>query len=99
MTRRSVCALGTALRGPFTGRGGGLRFCEALRFRRLCLDRFSTLIFPKLTKSLGRKFRVPDGVLDSAVAQVMLNRASIHALVGQVKPTGMTKHVGMDGEG
>ena len=55
---------------------------------------YSYVNLPKTRlKSLGRKFRVPDGVLDSAVAQVMLNRAGIYAFVGQVKPTGMTKHV------
>jgi hypothetical protein len=70
-----------------------LRFCKALRFRRLCLDMFPTLIFQKLTKSLGRKFRVPDGVLDIAVPEIMLDGASILAVVGELKPTGMPHHM------
>jgi hypothetical protein len=72
---------------------------QDLTFSAALFGHIPTSIFPKLTKSLGRKFRVPDGVLDGAVAQVMLNRAGIYALVGQVKPTGMTKHMGMDREG
>ena len=43
--------------------------------------------------------RVLDGVLDVAVAEVILNESCIRALVGQSEAASVAQHVGMDEQG
>jgi putative ABC transport system substrate-binding protein len=49
-----------------------------------------------LREVLGRKFGISNRMLDVLVAEVMLQRTSIHTLVGQLEPGRMPQHVGMD---
>src|SRR6516164_4626025 len=53
---------------------------------------------PKVLEPVGRHFGVPDGVLDVLVAEVVLQGPRVVAIVGQLEPTGVAKHVGMDRE-
>src|SRR5262245_55210500 len=53
---------------------------------------------PKILESVGRHFGVPDCVLNVLVAEVMLQGARVVAIVGELEPTGMAKHVRVDGE-
>ena len=53
---------------------------------------------PKILESVGRHFGVPDGVLDVLVPEVMLQGPRVVAVVGQLEPTGMAKHVWVDWE-
>jgi hypothetical protein len=56
-------------------------------------------IVPEVLKALRRKFRVPDGMLNIAMPQVVLNGARIGVLVGQVKAAGVPQHMRMDRKG
>jgi hypothetical protein len=56
-------------------------------------------IVPEVLKALRRKFRVPDGMLNIALPQVVLNGACISVLVGQVKAAGVPQHMRMDRKG
>src|SRR6516225_4649423 len=53
---------------------------------------------PKILESVGRHFGVPDGVLNVLVAEVVLQGRRVVAIVGQLKPAGMAKHVWVDRE-
>ena len=53
---------------------------------------------PKVLEPVGRHFGVPHGVLDVLVAEVVLQCPCIVAIGGEFEPTGMAKHVRMDGE-
>src|SRR5262249_61753934 len=53
---------------------------------------------PKLLESVGRHFGVSDGVLDVLVPEVMLQGPRVVAIVGQLEPTRMVKHVRVDRE-
>ena len=53
---------------------------------------------PKVLEPVGRHFRVPDGVLNVLVPEVVLEGARVVAIVGELEPTGMPKHVRMDWE-
>jgi hypothetical protein len=52
-----------------------------------------------MLESRRREFRVPDRVLDILVPEVGLQRPGIDALVRQVEPARVPKHVGMDRKG
>jgi hypothetical protein len=53
---------------------------------------------PKILESIGRHFGVLDRVLDVLVAQVVLQGPRVVAVVGQLEPAGMAKHVRVDRE-
>ena len=53
---------------------------------------------PKILESVGHHFGVPDGVLDVLVPEVVLQGARVVAIIGELEPTGMAKHVRMDRE-
>ena len=53
---------------------------------------------PKVFESVGRHFGVPDRVLDVLVAKVVLQGPRIVAIICELEPTGMAKHVRMDWE-
>ena len=46
---------------------------------------------PKVFEPVGRHFGIPD-----RVPKVVLQGARVVAIVGQLEPAGMAKHVGMD---
>ena len=51
---------------------------------------------PEILEPIRGHFRVSDGMLDILVAKVMLQRASIVAIVGELIAAGVTQHVRMD---
>src|SRR6516162_7227757 len=53
---------------------------------------------PKVLESVGRHFGVPDRVLDVLVPKVVLQGPCVVAIVGELEPTGMAKHVRVDWE-
>src|SRR5262245_59014496 len=53
---------------------------------------------PKVLEAVGRHFGVSDGVLNVLVPEVMLQGPRVVAVVGQLEPTGMAKHVRVDRE-
>jgi hypothetical protein len=56
------------------------------------------LVPPKVLESVGRHFGVPDRVLNVLVPEVVLQRPRVVAIVGELEPAGMAKHVRVDGE-
>jgi hypothetical protein len=50
------------------------------------------------SESIGRQLGVPDGVLDVAVAEVVLDRPRVVALIGELEAAGMTQYVRMHWE-
>src|SRR5215468_9138340 len=55
-------------------------------------------VSPKVFEPVGRHFGVPDCVLNVLVAEVMLQGPRVVAIVGELEPTGMAKHVRVDRE-
>ena len=53
---------------------------------------------PKILESVGRQFGVPDRALDVLVPEVVLQGPRVVAIIGQLEPAGMAKHVGVDRE-
>ena len=53
---------------------------------------------PKILESVGRHFGVSDRVLDVLVPEVVLQGPRVVAIVSQLEPTGMAKHVRVDRE-
>jgi hypothetical protein len=53
----------------------------------------TTLIPPKVLEAVGRQFGVPDRVLDVLVPEVVLQGPRVVAIIGQLEPAGMAKHV------
>jgi hypothetical protein len=53
---------------------------------------------PKVLEPIGRQFGVPDGVLDVLVPKVVLQGPRVVAIVGQLEPAGVAKHVRVDRE-
>src|SRR5262245_735937 len=53
---------------------------------------------PKVLESVGRHFGVPHGVLDVLVAEVVLQGPRVVAIIGELEPAGMAKHVRVDRE-
>src|SRR5262249_28606818 len=53
---------------------------------------------PKILESVGRHFGVPDGVLDVLVPEVVLQGPRVVAIIGQLEPAGVAKHVWVDRE-
>ena len=53
---------------------------------------------PKVLEPVGRHFGVSDGVLNVPVPEVVLEGARVVAIICELEPTGMAKHVGMGRE-
>src|SRR6516162_8794055 len=53
---------------------------------------------PKVFEPVGCHFGVPDRVLDVLVAKVVLQGPRVVAIVGELEPAGMAKHVRVDRE-
>jgi hypothetical protein len=53
---------------------------------------------PKILEAVGCHVGVPDRVLNVLVPEVVLQGPRVVAIVGELKPTGMAKHVWVDGE-
>ena len=53
---------------------------------------------PKVLESVGCHFGVPDRVLDVLVAKVVLQGPRIVAIICELEPPGMAKHVRVDPE-
>src|SRR5262245_5353347 len=53
---------------------------------------------PKVLEPVGRHVSVPDGVLNVLVPEVVLQGARVVAIIGQLEPTRMAKHVWVDRE-
>src|ERR671923_777638 len=62
-------------------------------------DQKGPSIVPEVLKAPRREFCVPDGMLNIAMPQVVLNGARVGILVGQVKAAGVPQHMGMDWQG
>ena len=58
----------------------------------------SSSVPPKILEPVGRHFGVPDRVLDVLVPEVVLQGPRVVAIVGELEPTGMAKHVRVDRE-
>ena len=46
-----------------------------------------SLVLPEIAEPLGRKFAISNRMLDVLVAEIVLQRPSIHALIGQLEPS------------
>ena len=57
-----------------------------------------TSVPPKVLATVGRQLRVPDGMLDVLVPEVVLQGPRVVAVVRELEPAGMTEHVRMDRE-
>src|SRR5262245_29508985 len=55
-------------------------------------------VSPKVFEAIGRHFGVAHRVLDVLVPEIVLQGARVVAIVCELKPTGMAKHVGVDRE-
>jgi hypothetical protein len=53
---------------------------------------------PKVLEAVGRHFGVPDRVLNVLVPEVVLQGPRVVAIVGELEPTSMAKHVRVDRE-
>ena len=53
---------------------------------------------PKVLEAVGCHFGVPDRVVDVLVAEVVLQGPRVVAIVSELEPTGMAKHVRVDWE-
>src|SRR5215831_9129706 len=53
---------------------------------------------PKVLEPVWRHFGVSDRVLDVLVPEVVLQGPRVVAIVGELKPTGVAKHVRVDGK-
>src|SRR6516164_11853059 len=58
----------------------------------------TTLIPPKVLEPVGRHFGVSDRVLDVLVPKVVLQRPCVVAIICELEPTGMAKHVRVNRE-
>src|SRR5262245_51149212 len=56
------------------------------------------LVPPKVLEPVGRHFGVPDRVLDVLVAEVVLQGPRVVSVIRELEPTGMAKHVRVNGE-
>jgi hypothetical protein len=71
---------------------------RTLRLIRVMAAKQTSVAFPKILESVGRHFGVPDGVLNVLVPEVLLQGPRVVAIIGQLEPAGMAKHVGVDRE-
>jgi hypothetical protein len=66
------------------------------RPRRAIDDTFACLILPELRKPIWRKRSVPRRTLQVSMTKIVRQRARIMAIIGELKPSCMSQHVGMD---
>jgi hypothetical protein len=69
---------------------------DAVAFLKDGLAYPRSLILPEISEPLGRKFAIPNRMLDVFVAEIVLQRTSIHTLIGELEPSRVPQHVGMD---
>jgi len=60
------------------------------------LGALTTLIPPKVLEPVGRHVGVPDGVLNVLVPEVVLQGPGVMAIVRELEPAGVAKHVRVD---
>src|SRR5262245_25258571 len=60
--------------------------------------RVSVSVLPKISKPVGGKLGVTNRVLDILMAEVVLQRARVMAIIGEFESAGMPKHVRVDRE-
>src|SRR5437773_9827385 len=65
---------------------------------KLVSQRDAVSIAPKRSESIWRELRVTDRMHDVAMSEIRLDRASVHAVVCEVKPGRVAQHVWMDRE-
>ena len=53
------------------------------------------LIAPEILEARGRKFGVADGVLDVAVAEIILDRSCVMSIASQLEASGVAQHMRM----
>ena len=53
---------------------------------------------PKVLEPIGRHFGVSDRVLDVPVAEIVLQSPCVVAIIGELEPAGVAKHVWVDRE-
>ena len=58
--------------------------------------KLSRLVFPEVAESRGCEFSVANRVLNVLVAEILLNRSCIVAVVGELVAGRVTKHVWMN---
>ena len=58
-----------------------------LRLHARGLSRVVHLVLPEIAEPLGRKFAISNRMLDVLVAEIVLQRPSIHTLIGQLEPS------------
>jgi hypothetical protein len=46
-----------------------------------------SLVLPEIAEPLGRKFAIPNRMLDVLVAEIVLQQPRIHTLIGQLEPS------------
>ena len=51
------------------------------------------LVAPEPFEAVGSELRIPDGVLNVSMAEVVLDRTGVVPLVGELEAAGMTQHV------
>ena len=56
----------------------------------------SSSVPPKILEPVGRHFGVPDRVLDVLVPEVLLQGPRVVAIICELEPAGLAKHVGVD---
>src|SRR6516162_6480385 len=56
-------------------------------------------VHPKVLEPVGCHVGVPDGVLNVLVPEIVLQSPRVVAIVGELEPTGMAKHVRVDWNG
>jgi hypothetical protein len=61
-------------------------------------ERLNWFLSPEVFEPIGRHFGVSHRVLDILVAEVMLQRAGVVAVIGQLEAAGVPQHVWMDGK-
>src|SRR5262249_60357607 len=59
----------------------------------------TTFIPPKVLEPVGCHVGVPDGVPNVLVPEIVLQSPRVVAIVGELEPTGMAKHVRVDWNG
>src|SRR5262249_61033796 len=60
------------------------------------VPRYCSSSLPKVLEPVRRHFGVPDRVLNVLVAEVVLQGPRVVAIIGQLEPAGMAKHVRVD---
>src|SRR6516162_2828288 len=102
-TRPSDRTRSWMLRTPRWGRGSASRGSACHHQRAADLTMWAArsrreVVPPKVVEPVGRHFGVPDRVLNVLVTEVVLQGPRVVAIVGELEPAVMAKHVGVDRE-